>query len=100
MKVYANRPELAKSPLLGMLCWMKPRGLDSLIELVTPKEIKQYYAFITESVTQRMKAEREAEELDENERRQDMFHYLFQNKNPDTNEPAYGRQELKLKQIF
>lgn len=64
--------------------------------MVTPKEIKQYYTFIADNVAQRMKVSQEAERLglEESQLRKDMFHYFFQARDPDTNEPAYTQQEL------
>ena len=88
--------KLLKSPLLGPLLWLKPRGLNRLLEIITPSDVKAYFAFIEESVAARTKAEEASEQLgeDRNEARQDMLNFLFRAVNPDTGEKAYSPQEL------
>ncbi|KAI9790607.1 MAG: hypothetical protein M1816_004939 [Peltula sp. TS41687] len=87
--------KMTLSPLIDLFLWLKPRGLDSLLEAVTPKEIKYYYKFLEQSVLERQKLEEESQRLNEGkEVRQDMFHFLFQAKNPDTGELALSEQEL------
>ena len=67
-----------------------------MFEAITPKDIKDYYKFLEESVSARRKLEEEFQQFGEDGKgkRQDMFHFLFQAKNPDTGEPAYSEQEL------
>ncbi|KAL8644247.1 MAG: hypothetical protein Q9210_007349, partial [Variospora velana] len=79
-----------------LLLWLKPRGVNKLLDIITPPDIKAYYAFIEESVAIRRRAEESSEKpsRDSSSKRQDMFHFLFQAKNPDTGEPAYSQQEL------
>lgn len=74
---------------------MKPRGLDTLFEIISPSDIKAYFAFVDESIAARQKDEEMAEKLstDGKGRRQDMFHFLFQAKDPDTGK-GYTQQEL------
>ena len=75
---------------------MKPRGLNKLFEIITPSDIKAYFAFIEESVAARREAEEASERLNTDGKggRQDMFHFLFQAVDPDTGRKAYSQQEL------
>ena len=95
----AGRADIVKftrSPFLGLLLWLKPRGLNKLFEIIAPSDIKAYFAFIEESVAARRKAEKVSEQLSKNGEgvRQDMFHFLFQAMDPDTGKKAYSQQEL------
>ena len=92
----ADIVKFTRSPLLGLLLWLKPRGLNRLFEIISPSDVKAYFAFIIESVTARREAEEMSEQLskDGKEIRQDMFHFLFQAVDPDTGKQAYSRQEL------
>ncbi|KAL9005175.1 MAG: hypothetical protein Q9188_002049 [Gyalolechia gomerana] len=85
-----------KSPFLGLLLWLKPRGPSKLLDIITPADTKAYYRFIEESVAARRKAEELSKKPGHNSdpSRQDMFHFLFQAKDPDTGKPAYSQQEL------
>jgi len=75
---------------------MKPRGLDKAFEKITPKEIADFYNFVDASVAKRSKEEEEAQRLglDETSVRKDMFHYLYNAKDPETGKPAYSPDEL------
>ncbi|MCJ1438934.1 hypothetical protein MMC27_008324 [Xylographa pallens] len=87
---------ITKSPLLDLVVWLKPRGLDKLFEALTPPDVKRYFRFIEGSVSERRQLEVELQTLKGKGEavREDMFHYLFQAKNPETGEPAYSEQEL------
>ncbi len=88
--------QYARSPLLGLLLWLKPRGLDRLFEIITPSDVKAYFAFIEESVGQRTKSEEASAQFskDGKEGRQDMFHFVYQATDPDTGKKAFSLQEL------
>lgn len=73
--------------------WAKPKGIDSLLNMITPPELKTYYKFINDSVTQRMQMEKESKP-DEESSRHDMFHYLCAARDPVTNEP-YSEDALQ-----
>ena len=81
--------------MIDLLIWLKPRGVDQILNAVAPKDVKNYYQFIEESVETRRRLE-ESQQVGGEEKgiRQDMFHFLFQAKNPDTGEPAYSEEEL------
>lgn len=76
-----------------MVLWLKPRVLDRVLEWLTPKGIKGYYAFLDQSVTERIKLETVPKKSNEDTRK-DMFHYLYQAKDPETGNPAYSREAL------
>ena len=92
----AHGIQIAKSPFLNVWLWFKPRGLDALLEWIVPQEIKSYYQLVENSVTDRKKLEEKLQEesTDEKHMRKDIFHYLFQSKDPDTGKPAYSLNEL------
>lgn len=47
-----------------------------------------------DSFNSRIKLEEEQQEFDEEDKRKDMFHYLFQAKDPETGETAYSKAEV------
>ena len=88
--------KLSRSPFLGLMLWLKPKGLNKLIDIFTPPDVKAYYAFIEHSVTARTKAEElEAKSGQDSQGvRQDMFHFLYQIVDPETGKRAHSQQEL------
>ena len=88
--------KITRSPSVGLLLWLKPRGLDRLLNTLTPSDVKAYFAFIDESVAARSKAEKVSGQLSKDGKgvRQDMFHFIFQAVDPDTGKRAYSQQEL------
>ncbi|KAL8898803.1 MAG: hypothetical protein Q9192_001903, partial [Flavoplaca navasiana] len=86
---------VSKSPLLDMILWLKPRGLNHVLEWLTPTEIKRYYAFLDQSVTDRTKLEISLQKSGQDDHmRKDMFHFIYQAKDQETGKPAYSRDEL------
>ncbi|KUJ12540.1 benzoate 4-monooxygenase cytochrome P450 [Mollisia scopiformis] len=85
-----------KSPILQLWVWLKPRGLDFVLNRIKPAASKQYGQFVMDSVMQRTKQEQklQKERAEGAEVRTDMFHYLFQAKDPKTGGPAYTPIEL------
>ena len=92
----ADIVKITRSPSVGLLLWLKPRGLNRLLNILTPSDVKAYYAFIGESVAARSMAEQVSEKLskDGKEGRQDMFHFIYQAVDPDTGKRALTQQEL------
>ncbi|KAI9154863.1 Cytochrome P450 monooxygenase apf7 [Paramyrothecium foliicola] len=86
---------MCRSPFLNLLLWLKPRGLDSLFELITPPAVKQYNQFVHNSVSQRMELYEKELAKPEDERRQDMFYFLRTAQDPDTGLPAYDEHNLR-----
>ena len=92
----ADIVKITRSPSVGLLLWLKPRGLNRLLDLLTPSDVKAYDTFIDESVAARTMAEQVSEKLskDGKEVRQDMFHFIYQAVDSDTGKRAYSQQEL------
>jgi cytochrome P450 len=64
------------------------------MELITPKTIREYYAFSEELAKSRIKEERKREEEKGTVDREDMFHFLCTARDPDTGEFALTIQDL------
>ncbi|KAI1498016.1 benzoate 4-monooxygenase cytochrome P450 [Biscogniauxia marginata] len=77
-------------PLIKFLLWLKPRGLNQLLNLVAPPAARAYDKFVDDSVTNRVALQKEQAEKPEAERRQDMFYFMSQARNPDTGLPPYA----------
>lgn len=81
--------------MLDAVLWLKPRGLNRILEWLTPKEIQRYYAFLDQKVTERSELETALQKSGKDQHmRKDMFHYLYQAKDAETSQPAYSREEL------
>jgi cytochrome P450 len=80
---------------LGLWVWLKPRGLDGLLESVSLKNVNEFYKFVDESVIRRRGEEENLQRsgADESQGRKDMFHYLFKTTD-DAGNPAYSVDEL------
>ncbi|KFY98846.1 hypothetical protein V500_01542 [Pseudogymnoascus sp. VKM F-4518 (FW-2643)] len=86
---------ISQSPILRAWVWLKPRGLDGLLESASPKNVKDYYAFVDQSVIKR-RGEEESLEMsgaDKSQGRKDLLHYLFKTTD-DAGNPAYSVDEL------
>lgn len=87
--------KMCRSPLLSLIIWLKPRGLDRLMELMTPRPVQQFNDFVFDSVTKRLELYKKQEDIPENERRQDMFYFLCKAQGSSTGRPAYTEDELR-----
>ncbi|EHK98176.1 putative sterigmatocystin biosynthesis monooxygenase stcF [Glarea lozoyensis 74030] len=86
---------ISQSPFINTWVYLKPRGLDRVMDYFVPKNIRMYYDFIDEQVGKRMKEEKEREKLGGDDgKEKDMFHYMFQQKKEDGN-PVYSIDELR-----
>jgi cytochrome P450 len=65
--------------------WAKPRGLDAILNLIAPEELKTYYQFINDSVSQRIQMEKESHHMESS--RLDIFHFLCSARDPTTGDP-------------
>ncbi|RDA94354.1 hypothetical protein CP533_3784 [Ophiocordyceps camponoti-saundersi (nom. inval.)] len=79
----------------SLVLWLKPRGLDRAIKLITPPAVQKYHNFVVNSVTDRLALHKEQVDKPESERRQDVFYFLCDAKDPDTGSPAYTEGELR-----
>ncbi|KAI5928773.1 benzoate 4-monooxygenase cytochrome P450 [Camillea tinctor] len=81
---------ICRSPFLHLLLWLKPRGLDKVFDLISPPAVREYNDFVYQSVTDRITLQ-----LRQSEKRQDMFHFLYEARDPDTGQRAYEEDELR-----
>jgi len=86
---------MCRSPFLSLIIWLKPRGLDRLMELVTPRPVQQFNDFIFDSVKSRVELYKKQKDIPEHERRQDMLYFLCKALDPSTGQPAYTEDELR-----
>ncbi|KAI1356967.1 benzoate 4-monooxygenase cytochrome P450 [Xylaria sp. FL0043] len=84
-----------RSPFLGVLNWLKPRGLDRLFETIAPPTIKQYNKFVYDSITRRIAQQKEQAGKPLQERRQDIFYFLCEARDPETGQLAYNEHTLR-----
>ncbi|KAL8773643.1 MAG: hypothetical protein Q9209_001409 [Squamulea sp. 1 TL-2023] len=95
--LYKYPYKIVRSPGQGQLLWLKPRGLDRLMEMFAPKNYLAYVRFIRSNLSSRI-----AQEQDGGEKtsvpanvRKDIFHYLINAKDPETGGPGYTMEELR-----
>ncbi|KAK0635838.1 cytochrome P450 [Bombardia bombarda] len=86
---------MCRSPLLNLLVWLKPRGLDRLFEMATPPPVDRYTHFVHSSVTDRIALQKTQASKPEPEQRLDMFYFLAEARDPDTAAVAYEEDELR-----
>ena len=91
-----TRVQIANSPFADPWIWLKPRGLDKLLDMSLPKNVKAYFNFIEECLKERIKEEQAVQsgKVDPDKVRKDMFHYIFQSKDPETGNMGYRHEEL------
>jgi cytochrome P450 len=87
--------KLSRFPFLKLLLWLKPRGLDSLIAFILPSDARQYAQFLNDSVTSRIALQKEQSMKPEDQRRQDMFYFLAEARDPNTGGLVYSEPELR-----
>jgi hypothetical protein len=59
-----NLCQILQSPLIEFFVWAKPKGLDYLLDLVTPEDLKMYYKFIDDSVSKRIQEEQSGKDAE------------------------------------
>lgn len=77
--------------------WAQPKGLNYLLDLVTPEDVKTYYRFVDDSVSQRIREEQENKGLESS--KLDLFHYLCAAEDPVTGR-RYTENELRAEAIM
>ncbi|KAK8111908.1 uncharacterized protein PG998_008365 [Apiospora kogelbergensis] len=82
-------------PLLALVLWLKTRGLDRLLGLLTPPAAQQYYQFVQDSVTDRLELQSQQMKKPEEERRQDLFHFLCKAWDPASDKYVYDEAALR-----
>ncbi|KAF2874843.1 benzoate 4-monooxygenase cytochrome P450 [Massariosphaeria phaeospora] len=86
---------ITRSPFVGTLPWLRPRGLSRLFKAIRSKPIKLYDDFVGTSVRERLDREKASKTSKEVLTREDMVHFLCNAKNPDTNLPAFSNQDIR-----
>jgi cytochrome P450 len=77
-----------------LLLWLKPRGLDALLDLASPRDVKEYYQFTETLAKSRIEEERNPDTEKNAIQREDMFHFLCTARDPDTGEFAISTNDL------
>ncbi|KAI0469953.1 cytochrome P450 monooxygenase-like protein [Xylariaceae sp. FL0804] len=83
----------APRPVLKLLLWLKPRGLDWVVDLITPPAAQEYNRFVTDLVTKRIALQKKQAAMSESDRRQDMFYFLAEARDA-LGRIAYDESEL------
>ncbi|KAL1882973.1 hypothetical protein Daus18300_000611 [Diaporthe australafricana] len=86
---------LCRSPFLDFLIWIKPRGLDWLFGIIAPQSVRDFNRFTDETLAERKALHAQQAEKPEGERRQDIFYFIREARDPDTGLPAYNDMDLK-----
>jgi cytochrome P450 len=81
---------MSKSPILPLLLWLKPRGLNRWMDKNLPPKMKNYYALLDRNVDKRLESNKKST----GPVRTDMLHFLTTAKDPNTNQPAWSRDDL------
>lgn len=84
--------QIAWSPISSLWVWLKPRGLDKLMAVATPPTIKKWSDFVEQCLESRSERQKMLEKTGV-EARKDFFHWLFEAKDPQTNQ-GYSLPEL------
>lgn len=77
------------------MLWLKPRGLNKVLAMVTPPPVRHYVQFVYDSVTNRIALQQKQAEKPESDRRKDLFYFLCEARDPETGHPAYSEDELR-----
>ncbi|KAI9154917.1 Cytochrome P450 monooxygenase AKT7 [Paramyrothecium foliicola] len=91
---------IARSPIVNLFCWLKPRGIDQIFQSITPPSVQAYYKFVHDSVSQRLVLHKKQASLPEHDRQQDMMYFLAEAKNPDTGLPAYDEATIQSESVL
>ena len=88
--------KIGNSPFLNFFVWLKPRGLNSLLEQMIPGQIKKYFSFVESNMIERSQIEARSgsENSHQHEKRKDIFHYLYHAQDPETGLRAFSPKEL------
>ncbi|KAF7925501.1 uncharacterized protein EAE98_006726 [Botrytis deweyae] len=79
---------IAHAPFRDCWVWLKPRGLDKALSLLSPKNVVSFYQFLGKCVAEREEQEKTLEKEDVHDGRKDIFHYLYQAKKADNALPS------------
>ncbi|KAF2848188.1 benzoate 4-monooxygenase cytochrome-like protein P450 [Plenodomus tracheiphilus IPT5] len=84
------------SPLGPAWIWMKPRGLDWLLSVASPRAVVQWRNFVDKCLADRTQVQKDQENnpKPDQEARKDFFYWLFKAEDPETGRPGYSLDEL------
>jgi cytochrome P450 len=85
--------QIACSPWISLWVWLKPRGLDKLLDLTAPAPVRSWYTFVADCQESRAKKQYAFEKTSGSEARKDFFHWLWEAKDPETG-ISYSLPEL------
>jgi cytochrome P450 len=74
--------------------WLKPRGLDKILDMISPKNMKDYHAFIERSVRRRISQDEKNIGSNTGPIREDMFHFICSARDPKTGQPVFTTADL------
>ncbi|KAK1149713.1 hypothetical protein N8T08_005267 [Aspergillus melleus] len=87
---------LGHSPWLNLVVWLKPRGLDWLLGVMTPPQVRFLYDFVRESLDRRLKLQ----SSEPHERRNDMLQHLINAVDPVTGQPGFSPAALEAEVVM
>ncbi|KAL5343586.1 cytochrome P450 [Aspergillus crustosus] len=94
---------LGHSPWVKLLVWLKPRGLDWLLGVLTPPDVRFLYEFVERSLSQRLDTKRDSTTSRNQDPsalgRKDMLHYLLAATDPDTGRPGFTEEALQAEAL-
>ncbi|KAF2108558.1 cytochrome P450 [Lophiotrema nucula] len=86
------------APYASFYFWLKPRGLDWLMNVAAPSAVKNWQNFVDGCLADRTRVEQELEKSTKPEAetvaRKDFFHWLFKAVDPETGKRGYELSEL------
>jgi cytochrome P450 len=85
--------QIAWAPYAAFWVWLKPRGLDFLLQYAVPAKMIQWQKFVAANLENRTKVQEDVQKGLRPERK-DFFHYLFGTKDPETGKLGYDLYEL------
>lgn len=77
------------------MIWLKPRGLEWLMHFITPPLVERYNKFVYDTLTNRIALEKQQAYKPQEERRQDMFHFLYEGRHPSAAPPDCEEGDLR-----
>lgn len=78
---------VARSPLLGLISYLRSRGLSRVFKAIRPAQVVLFDEFVGKSIAQRVEREKEAERW--GEPRKDMFHFIYNARDDRTGSAAF-----------
>ncbi|KAJ4418597.1 hypothetical protein N0V82_005483 [Gnomoniopsis sp. IMI 355080] len=85
----------AVSPMAPLLVWLKPRGLNWLLEHFAPEDVRCWNSWVDKALEERTTSEEKARTSQEDTKlRKDFFHYIFHTLDKDTGNLGYTTNEL------